>query len=594
MAVAAFHFHGYQPGDIVRWIEPDPLKPPRFEERNSPVSHRIGHERILGRNWTDAVLHAYGRMEAVLERVPGVASVDIEPQTLAWLLEKDGDAYRRVLAAWERGVAGLVMTPPFHPILPHHHRQEREVLFDMMFDFYARPLRRTEGNPIGLWLPEAAYSADTMRDFAAAARRASTDHDGLHDLVPRVYLLMDRRQIAHPEAGTAWYHMVGDGGMPVVVRDPPLSGDFAFGSTQAAAFASTAKSRHSESLLVASDLESLLANAAQAERFESIVRALTAEGFMVAVPTPPSTTIAATPLDHSSWSDYEEHLHRGHTSDTRWTGLRRSDGLVVSRNHRGEPMSQLWKHALTLATEQIETAIRRTARELLRAFEFERRGELLRRLAVAYGRHVFREHYRANGLSSADVDFAEAAQAILGGRVDVELAAHLARGYTTMLMGLRSDPRFWDNPDTRVTFQNVACLAQALVDVAKACHLAGEADHATRLVRLLRATLLEFSEAYGRKGFSELHGVEGWETTEAAWLRSLQSDVTFRSEYDVVRRAVLFAVGEALRDAHHVPARTEDVVADTGHIAGEAHGEWGNRNWCEHSVPFREPDNLRG
>jgi len=50
-----------------------------------------------------------------------------------------------------------------------------------------------------------------------------------------------------------------------------------------------------------------------------------------------------------------------------------------------------------------------------------------------------------------------------------QLAGFLARGYTMMLMGLRSDPRFWDNPDTRVTFQNVACLAQALVDMSAAC-----------------------------------------------------------------------------------------------------------------------------
>ena len=81
MSTLSFHFHGYQPGDIVRWTEPDPLRPQRFEERESPVVHRIGAERVEGRNWTDAVLRTYGRMGSVLQRSSGSASVDIEPQT---------------------------------------------------------------------------------------------------------------------------------------------------------------------------------------------------------------------------------------------------------------------------------------------------------------------------------------------------------------------------------------------------------------------------------------------------------------------------------------------------------------------------------
>src|SRR2546430_8800478 len=67
----------------------------RFDERHSPVVHRIGPERMEGRNWTDAVLHAYGRMGSVAERASGSASVDIEPQTLSWLLKRDSSADRK-------------------------------------------------------------------------------------------------------------------------------------------------------------------------------------------------------------------------------------------------------------------------------------------------------------------------------------------------------------------------------------------------------------------------------------------------------------------------------------------------------------------
>ncbi len=156
MTAIAFHFHGYQPGDLVSWTEPDPLKPQAAEERDSPVSHAVGEERFRGRNWTDAVLRSYGRLQAVLDRVPGAASVDIEPQTLVWLLERDPEAYRKVRASYERGTAALALTPPFHPILPHHDRFEREVLFELMVDFYAPLLRRLPEEAVGLWLPEAA------------------------------------------------------------------------------------------------------------------------------------------------------------------------------------------------------------------------------------------------------------------------------------------------------------------------------------------------------------------------------------------------------------------------------------------------------
>src|SRR5436853_7907336 len=95
MSTLSFHFHGYQPGDIVGLPEPDPLRPQRIEERHSPVVLRIGPDRIEGRNWTDAVLRSYGRMGSVLGRAAGAASIDIEPQTLTWLLERDPSATAR-------------------------------------------------------------------------------------------------------------------------------------------------------------------------------------------------------------------------------------------------------------------------------------------------------------------------------------------------------------------------------------------------------------------------------------------------------------------------------------------------------------------
>lgn len=574
---ASFHFHGYQPGDFLRRLPGDPFGPMALEERHSPVAHRIGGERIEGRNWTDAVLRSYGRMEAVLEGVAGpeaAASVDVEPHTLVMLLERDPAAYDRIARAYARGSAALVLTPPFHPILPHHQAADRELLFDIMFDFYAPWLRPLPGRPVGLWLPEAAVSADTLESFGRALRRAHTEHEAVGDVGPW-YLLLDGRQIERPRPATSHVlSLPGEVGMRAIARSPELSNEFAFGATDAVHFAERVRGFPGERALVASDLESLLANPMQAERFEAIVGELR-RGGRVSAPEPTGELVTGAIRDFSSWSDYEEDAVGGLTGDTRWTGLRAADGLVVHRLHRGRRMSQFWKHAFTQVLLRVEAAIRREARRLLRGTSGDPPDRLLNRLVRSYARELFRPHFRASGIQAAS--FAEVAHGAASA-ADPEMLAYLARSYIEMFMGLRSDPRFWENPDTRVTFQSTAFLAHALEDMAEAANRAGRPEAATRLHTLLRANLLEFADLYYRGGFSALHGVDGWETTEAAWHESLQSEVPTRSGVDVVQRATVYAV----RDPDRGIGGEDRPCADTGHIAGEAHGEWRNTAWCEH------------
>src|SRR5256885_15765612 len=93
-----------------------------------------------------------------------------------------------------------------------------------------------------------------------------------------------------------------------------------------------------------------------------------------------------------------------------------------------------------------------------------------------------------------------------------------------MLMGTRSDPRFWDNPDTRVTFQSVVLLVQALRDLAEASVRAKDLGHAAGLGRLLRATFLEFLDWHARGGVAALQTVPAWGTAEAGRESSLESE----------------------------------------------------------------------
>jgi len=68
----SFHFHAYQPGDVILRRPGSPQSPPVFAERRSPVSLRMGDELIKGDNWTDAMLRFYGAIWKLFSEVgPG-------------------------------------------------------------------------------------------------------------------------------------------------------------------------------------------------------------------------------------------------------------------------------------------------------------------------------------------------------------------------------------------------------------------------------------------------------------------------------------------------------------------------------------------
>ena len=56
----SFHFHAYQPGDVILRRPGSPQSPPEYLERRSPVSLMMGDQRIRGENWTGAMLNFYG------------------------------------------------------------------------------------------------------------------------------------------------------------------------------------------------------------------------------------------------------------------------------------------------------------------------------------------------------------------------------------------------------------------------------------------------------------------------------------------------------------------------------------------------------
>jgi hypothetical protein len=357
-------------------------------------------------------------------------------------------------------------------------------------------------------------------------------------------------------------------------------------------------------LTLASDLESLAGSAEQGARFCELRGSLAGAGIgMLSHPEflrrklggeytgwegeLLSKDFMVRIRDFSSWSDYMD-LGVDYPSDTRWTGLRRWDGLVISRNLGGRRISQIWKQGFAKVHWRAARLVRKAAGEALSrclpaagSAGQGRPEEFL----LDYSNLVFAPLLLASG-ADGRLDFQHVLERSLPGCLAEEEAAMAARAYAEMLMSSRSCPTFWENIDTRVTFQSVVFLSHALLDIAECCGRLGLKERAAESEKLYASNLLDFHEAYRYYQLSGLFGAYGWEVTEEAWHMAIQSEIPARSSYDVVKRAALFvashegtaAASRLLSGVRFDPAQ---VVADCGHIEGESHGRWANPSFCE-------------
>ncbi|EEB72979.1 hypothetical protein [Thermococcus sp. AM4] len=568
----AHHFHAYQPGDIVYVEDGDGSRPIEYEERKSPVSIRIGDEEVRGENWTRAMLYSYERISEVLSRLRGV-SVDIELFTFLMLLHYRKGTFEETVELLKN--LDAVPTVPFHPIMPHLDEFEQRILAGVSFDFYA-PLIGDKG-VIGYWLPEAVITRRTTEIV-----EASTDR--------KLVFLLDERQLLY-DFPQAKYSCNRYSSSFVFGREWSLSDAFAFNTLDVPGLVSETLSRrddYKENLGVpylvftASDLESLLGNPAQLERFVAWMEGLEKRGIerlsaMEFVKRKLSgefkrlegeCSFEMNVKDYSSWSDYFDLSLDGKTSDSRWLGYRRADGRVFAREINGRKISQLWKVAFTRLFEELNRTVRLGVLKGLRELNADPEEFLIR-----YARIFFRDYYDYFGL---DTSFNYVLEPANGDRD----ALPLGRAYYLMLLANHSCPRFWENLDTRVAFSNVSVMAKALIELMK--YFGGSELQGLFTEAYLR--LLNFENLYHLWNLSAMPSLEGWETSEKAWREALKPEVP-TSGYSVVTRAALYVgkrdlSGElkSILDSYNL----EWATADTGHIPGEKHGIWENPEYCEH------------
>ena len=651
-----FHFHAYQPGDVILRKQGDPRNPPEFAERRSPVKLRMGDEDIRGENWTDAMLRFYGaiwklfrevaRNEGAGCRQQGAGtgmtgapvsatapctlppapshpapfcSVDIEPWTLQLLAQRQPNSFWAFRELVRSGAVDPVATVPFHVLLPHAEPEEQRFLSRLTFRLHGAVMDRANGNggPLGLWFPETLYSEragrSVVRSFLESDLRTTADGGRR-----RLFFILDGNQflgLDYPQkAMSANFVMIDTERVPVFGRDRAMSDRWAFRQGTIPEMVADITAERTDpvkeekgihyALTLASDLESLAGSAEQGARFLELQDGLARSGIGMMSHSAfldrklnkefrswegelETKAFMVRLRDFSSWSDF---MDQGvdYSSDTRWTGLRRWDGLVMSRTLWGRRISQVWKQGYAKMQAHAARVVRMGAYEAVArcmpagdAFNPAETEEFL----LEYSNLVFAPLLLAAG-GDAHLDFHRVLERRLPGcRMDEE-AALAARAYYEMLMSSRSCPRFWENIDTRVTFQAVAFAAHALLDIAEVCGRLGLVDRAAEAERLFTANLLDFQEAYRYYQLSGLFGAFGWEVSEDAWYMAIQSEIPQRSTYNVVKRAALFVAsregtGPARRVLAAEPFDPAQVVADTGQIEGESHGKWESSKYCE-------------
>jgi hypothetical protein len=625
-----FHFHAYQPGDAILRKRGDPRYPPELVERRSPVTLRMGETEIAGENWTDAMLRFYGAIWKLFREVGREAqapfcSVDIEPWTLQLLAQKRPDsfwAYRELLRS---RLVDPVATVPFHVLLPHAEPEEQRFLSRLGFWLHDAVFGTFAGEtPLGFWFPEALYSERAARSvFQSFLDLELEKGRGNGAGRRRLFFVLDGRQflgLDYPQkAMSANFVMIDTERVPVFGRDREMSDRWAFRQGTIPEMAADITAGRTDpvkeersiqyALTLASDLESLAGSAEQGERFRELNAILAQRGVAMLSNSAfldrklksvyqswegelRSKAFMVRIRDFSSWSDYLD-LGVDYASDTRWTGLRRWDGLVISRTLWGRRISQIWKQGFSKMQARTARLVRRGAYECLaRCLPEGAPADYGRteRFLQDYSNLVFAPLLLAAG-ARTHLDFHEMLERRLPGCRAEQEAALAARAYHELLMSSRSCPRFWENIDTRVTFQSVVFQSHALLDIAECCERLGLRERAAEAEKLFQSNLLDFHETYRYYQLPGLFGAYGWEVSEEAWHMAIQSEIPDKSSYDIVKRAALFVAsreGTAAADRILSGTRSDpaQVVADCGHIEGESHGKWANPEFCENRQPI--------
>ncbi|MEM4293942.1 MAG: hypothetical protein QXJ27_07260 [Thermoplasmata archaeon] len=454
-----YHLHGYQPGDVILLEDTSPFEPIKTVERESPLTLEVAGNVVYGHNWTDAVLNGYRLFPEAFNKLGGsnekVVTVDIEPFTLVSYANKFGiSALLDLLSIFKKNVE-FVSTPPFHPPLSLMHRMDQMIITRAMWDITLTAFENYRNEtgliqPYGVWLPENLYTLETARIVTESFASIFYHLPHLRTRKPKLYFILDKRQFLEPRYEHYLYSLnyieVADTKVFVFGRSPEISDIFAFSTAdiKTEEFAEDIVSKilmkrdeikETEQvpylLTLSSDLESLVSNAKQVEKFRTLFIALKNAGINpVAIPhyiqmkltdglkrwegEGETKDFQALIKENSSWSDYADLLIDGKTSDTRWIGMRRSDGKVISRRIGRQKVSQVWKQGYNQFLYIVTRAVRNKVFELISSETGVKNQDVIANFLVLYNRIYFKPIYLAAGIEKSLLTYDSIASQTIG------------------------------------------------------------------------------------------------------------------------------------------------------------------------------------
>jgi hypothetical protein len=448
-------------------------------------------------------------------------SIDVEPITLFSLSRTDPQTYMRLLKIVAEGRASLFPSTYAHPILPMLASQNfLDAKINVLWGIkYVLKETQYQGGPIFFWLSECAYS-----ELAAQAVLQA-----INETYPsaRVFLLLDEFQASNIDSSQTYKVKLVNGEIELVFRSRWVSDAYAFNNnvdTIVNSLRDYVLRRRPELIGVAVDAETyggaydpdkpLFFNKIR-NRIDGSVSngdSTVAVEFLPvdkALKNKPSTETKI--YEDSSWSNYEDSqliqpsdnmrtgvLARRLGALCRWTGTvpgkNGQDDTYFIASYWTDPESKkeylcvinsIWKIAFNALRTRVSTLVRRTVFELL---PFLPSHDNTEKALAAYGEVIF-ETMKWDVFVS---------KFLVGRTTDETEAAHLLLEAYRMAVqeASMSDPAYWENMDTEVTWTALSLLASGLVQAAKACLILGKRAPFLEMAKEYKAIFLDFKDSF--------------------------------------------------------------------------------------------------
>jgi len=510
------HGHAYQPRRIVNAVSS------MSREVKDGVSIKLEGTVRTAANWFELMLG--GGVYDLLIANAETRSLDIEPLTLLHLRRLNPKAFDMLNQYAKHGKTSIFPCPYSHPILPLLIERSQ---FDSQVNVYWAVqivftlLGRPKDGRVFLWLTECAYSREAARMVCEVVRRILPES--------KVFLLLDEFQGQDIDPCQPHKLSIPGAEVFVVFRSRWLSDAYAF-CPDADWVINSIRSR------VAQGCPPLLGAMIDAETYggaygyekigffrkirEGVEGKVYSEGSCFPVrfePVDRGAWVAddlprTSVFDGTSWSDYtrDQLLHPGFPGATgiiaqdvgslcRWTGLTGGHGKrpketyfmvfewtdPCSRGRYMRVLNSLWKVAFNILRDEVTCLVRDAVIDMLSEIGIPEPAEnlLLDYWQVILDGDAWGRYIERMGINDDDEQ---------GNIARLLLEAYRMANQESVM----SDPTYWENFDTEVTWTSLSLIAGSLIYIAKASKAIGQRSWLTRCTNLYSSLLLDFDNHF--------------------------------------------------------------------------------------------------